>query len=197
MPRQIALAARHLLVLCLLALGALFGAAASHAADHLDVDAKVTDSGVAVSASARIRAPLFVIWQTLTDYDHLAEFIPGMKKSRVIGRYGSAAIVEQAGTAGNRVLSYPIDVVVESEEDPPSTISVRILSGNMRALEGAYHLDKVAGEDDEFILSWNGIIRPEIELPGFVEEWALRQNVRDQFRGMVDEIERRGNAHMS
>ena len=30
-------------------------------------------------ARATLRAPLDVIWQTLTDYDHLAEFIPALR----------------------------------------------------------------------------------------------------------------------
>jgi ribosome-associated toxin RatA of RatAB toxin-antitoxin module len=197
MFRRIASAARPLLALCLAVFVTLLGAATTQAAEHVRVEANVTETGVEVNASAKVHAPFFVIWQTLTDYDHLAEFIPGMKMSRVIGRSGTAAIVEQAGEAGNCVLSYPIEVVVESDEHPPSMITVRILSGNMRSLEGAYHLEKVAGEDDTFILSWSGTIRPDIDLPGFVEEWALRENIGDQFRGMVAEIKRRTTEHIS
>lgn len=195
MLRYFATPLRPCLLVCAVALAVLSGAT-SQAAEQLNVDARVTDAGVAVSASARLRAPLSVIWQTLTDYDHLADFIPGMKRSRVIGRFGSSTIVEQAGSSSG-LLSYPINVVVESNEQPPTTISVRILSGNLRVLQGAYHLQKVDDRDDEFILSWSGLVRPDIDLPAFIEEPALRKNVRDQFQAMVDEIERRQKGHMS
>ncbi|MBK8173737.1 MAG: hypothetical protein IPK66_00100 [Rhodospirillales bacterium] len=176
--------------------GVFFATLTAEASDHLAVDAKVTDVSVAVTASAQVHAPFAIIWQTLTDYDHLAEFIPGMNSSRVIERFGTGAIVEQEGNAGNSFLSYPIDVVIESDEYPPSTITAKIVSGNIRALDGAYHIQKVAGaeNENEFVLSWNGPIRPDIDLPDFIAEWAIRQNIRDQFRSMIDEIERRARA---
>ncbi len=190
-------AIRSALVMCLVVGGTLCGVPSAWAADDVRVKANVTDAGVAVTASAHVRAPFSVIWRTLTDYDHLAEFIPGMKMSRLIARSGSVAVVEQAGIAGNFFLNYPINVVVEAHEQPPSTITLKILSGNLRTLEGAYHLQKVAEEEDTFILSWKGMVQPEIDLPEFVETWALQQNVLEQFRGMINEIERQARRRMS
>lgn len=167
------------------------GAAAATAAEKLKVEAKKTDSGVVVHASARLRAPYAVIWNTLTDFDSFAEFIPGMEKSHVLSRNGTSAVVEQSGNAGNMLLRYPINIIVATEEQPPTTISVKILSGNLRTYEGAYHLERVTDGTDDYIISWSGTIQPDIELPAFIEEWALRQSVRTEFVGMLGEIERR------
>lgn len=180
-----------------IASAAVSGALAARAADRVVVEAKKSGADVAVSASARVHAPYAVIWHTLTDYDHLAEFIPGMSLSHVLRRNGPLVIVEQSGNAGNMLLHYPIDVVVASEERPPTTITVKILRGNLRTYEGAYHLERAADDEDAFILSWTGTIRPDFELPAFVEEWALRQNILEQFESMITEIERRGkNGHL-
>ncbi len=173
-----------------LALVALFAANADGAQD-VGVDAQRQGDALAVSAHATIRAPLSVIWRTLTDYDHLADFIPGMKESRVLSRRGGAAVVEQIGEASFLLFRYPISVIVESDEHYPTTIGVHVLSGNLRRLAGGYRIDSVAGASDEFRLQWRGIIEPDIALPLFITAYGLREAVADQFLGMVNEIERR------
>jgi hypothetical protein len=160
------------------------------AADGLKVETARSGSAVAVSAVASIHAPQELIWQTLTDYEHLAEFIPGISRSRVVGRRGPAAIVEQNGQAGILFFSYPVKVVVESAEYPPHTITIRVLSGNLKQLDGRYLLERGGGEGD-FVLRWRGIIEPEVPLPAFITVPLMRANIEDQFTGMVREIERR------
>ena len=160
------------------------------AADGLRVEATRSGTGVAVNASATIHAPLDLIWNTLTDYEHLPEFIPGMEQSRVVSRRGSAAIVDQRGGAGILFFTIPIRVTVESAEYPPHLITIRVLSGNLKQLDGRYQLERMGGGED-YILSWRGIIEPAISLPAFITVPLMRANFEDQFTGMVREIERR------
>ena len=40
------------------------------------------EDALEVVCRAILEAPLDLVWQTLTDYDRLAEFIPGMRGSR-------------------------------------------------------------------------------------------------------------------
>ena len=160
------------------------------AADWLRVEAARSGTGVAVNASATIHAPLDLIWNTLTDYEHLPEFIPGMQQSHVISRRGPAAIVEQRGGAEMLFFTLPIRVTVESAEYPPYFITIRVLSGNLKQLDGRYQLERLGGGED-YILSWRGIIEPAISLPAFITVPLMRNSVEDQFTGMVREIERR------
>jgi Polyketide cyclase / dehydrase and lipid transport len=117
-------------------------------ARDLAVDTKRQGTALAISAHATIRAPLSLIWRTLTDYEHVAEFIPGMKKSHVLERSGSMAIVEQIREASVFIFRYPIAVVVESDEQYPATIGVRVLTGNLIQLAGAYRIGTVFGAHD-------------------------------------------------
>jgi hypothetical protein len=162
------------------------------AADGLRVEAARSGTGVAVSARAGIHAPLDLIWSTLTDYEHLPEFIPGMRQSHVVSRRGPAAIVEQRGGAGILFFTLPIRVTVESAEYPPHLITIRMLSGNLRQLNGRYQLERMGGAED-YILSWRGIIEPDIPLPAFITVPLMRASIEDQFTGMVREIERRSH----
>ena len=47
------------------------------AADDVSVEALRRDDALEVVCKAILEAPLELIWQTLTDYDRLSEFIPG------------------------------------------------------------------------------------------------------------------------
>jgi len=168
------------------------GVPARASGDEVRVRAELEGAAVRVEAIALLRAPLAIIWQTLTDYDHLGSFIPGMTTSRVVDRRGVAAIVEQVGEARFLLFSYPIDVTVSSEEYPPFLIRIRSLKGNLRRLEGGYQI--VPRASGEIELSWKGLIEPDSFLPAVVTKPVLRAVVEAQFRGMVSEIRRRSAA---
>lgn len=173
-------------------LGAL-AMAPSRAADNVSIHAEQQGSAVTIEARAPLVAPLPLIWATLTDYDQLANFIPGMQVSRVIERRGAAAIVKQLGEAGLFFIKRPIDVVVESLEIPPHVIEVRVLSGNLKKLDGRYQIEPDT-QPGHFVLRWFGVIEPQDGLPPIVGVPILRANIGAQFRGMVREIERRAQA---
>jgi ribosome-associated toxin RatA of RatAB toxin-antitoxin module len=162
----------------------------AHGAEPFNVDAARHGDAVQINASATIRAPLTVIWSTLTDYDHLADFIPGMNKSKMTERQGKISIVEQSGYAHFWFLRFPINVTVEAVEQSSSVMTVRLLKGNLKRLEGSYDVEKIAG-DNTYILRWTGIIEPDINVPGAIAMPLMRKNISEQFLGMVTEIERR------
>jgi ribosome-associated toxin RatA of RatAB toxin-antitoxin module len=171
----------------------LAASAIAHAADdEIRISAQTEGAAVRIEASALLRAPLSIVWQTLTDYDHLDSFIPGMTRSRVVDRRGVAAIVEQVGEARFLLFSYPIDVTVSSEEYPPYAIRIHSLKGNLRRLEGGYQIAPRAGGEIE--LSWKGLIEPDSFLPALITKPVLRAVVEAQFSGMVSEIRRRSAA---
>ena len=176
------------LAACAFCTGFAFGA------DQVSVSAARHGSAVAVQARATLGAPLEVIWGALTDYDNLSKFIPGIDKSRVTTRTGSTVTVEQTGYASFLIFDYPIQVLVSSEEQYPSAIRVRLLSGNLRQLDGAYRIESVEGRNDRYVLHWSGIIEPDTVLPLFITVPLMRTNVRDQFLAMIREIERRERA---
>lgn len=163
-------------------------AATAAAAEDISIVVRAQGSGFEVDARATLDVPVELVWRTLTDYGRLAQFIPGLESSRVVGREGATAFVEQKGRAGYWFLYWPIDVTLASTERPPNAIDVHLVSGNLRRLDGGYRLSVV---DGRVVLAWSGILEPEFRLPRFVEERVIASNVTAQFKGMVDEIERR------
>ena len=166
-----------------------FWIASAGAAEDLSVEATRRGSAVEVRARATIDAPHAVVWDTLTDYNRLSEFIPGMLKSRIVEWRGNEAIVEQLGEAKFLFFSFPIDVTVGSASLPPDAITVRVIRGNLKRLEGGYRIERV--DEGRVVLRWTGLIEPDAILPPLLGEAVMRANIEDQFTGMVREIERR------
>ena len=160
----------------------------ARAADDISVEANRRDEALEVICRATLDAPLELIWQTLTDYGRLAEFIPGMRRSRVVEQRGAVSVVEQSGVATFLFVSTPIEVTLASTERPPYAIEVRMLKGNLKRLDGAYRIEPLTG--GRMLLSWDGVVEA-MSMPPLLGELVMRSNIEEQFRGMVREIERR------
>lgn len=166
----------------------LSSAGAARAAANISVEATRRDEALEVVCRVTLQAPLDLIWQTLTDYGRLAEFVPGMRRSRLLERRGAAAVVEQLGEASFLFVTVPIEVTLVSVERAPYRIEVRMLKGNLKRLDGEYRIEPQG--DGQMLLVWTGIVEA-LSMPPLLGELVMRSNIEDQFRGMVREIERR------
>lgn len=163
-------------------------AAGAGAAEDFSVETTRRGTAVEISAYAVIEADYATVWGTLTDYDRLAEFVPGMRASRIVGRRGADLIVEQRGEWRFLFFAVPIEVTVRATAHPPHAIDVRLLKGSLKRLEGGYRVEPAGG--GRIALRWQGLVEPE-SLPPLLGELLMRASIRDQFGGMVREIERR------
>jgi ribosome-associated toxin RatA of RatAB toxin-antitoxin module len=156
--------------------------------NEVTVHAVRREDALEVTCQALLEASPEVIWQTLTDYNRLAEFIPGMRRSRVLERRPDGVVVEQSGEARFLFFSVPIEVTLAATERPPGTLEVRMLKGSLKRLEGGYRIEPQPG--GRVRLSWRGLIEADA-MPPLLGELLMRGAIEDQFRGMVREIERR------
>jgi ribosome-associated toxin RatA of RatAB toxin-antitoxin module len=163
-------------------------AAGAAAAEDFSVETARRGDAVEVRAYALLRADFATVWGTLTDYDRLAEFIPGMRTSRIVGRSRTDLIVEQRGESRFLFFAVPIEVTVRATARPPHAIDVRLLEGSLKRLEGGYRIEPSGA--GRIALRWEGLVEPA-SLPPLLGELLMRASIRDQFSGMVREIERR------
>jgi len=166
---------------------ALWTVAAS-AAEGLSVETMRRGAAVEVRAYALIEAGYDTVWSTLTDYDRLSEFVPGMTSSRVLEHRGNTWTVEQRGETQFLFFSFPVAVTVMATARPPYALDVRLLKGNLRRLDGGYRVEEAAG--GKIALRWIGLVEPA-SLPPLLGELVMRAGIKSQFVGMVREIERR------
>jgi len=124
----------------------------------------------------------------LSDYDHLARFIPDLKSSRVVSREGNKVRVEQKGDVGFIFYKQPISVTLEVYEEPHHRISARGVEGNVRGLETRYELHH---SGPEVKLDYAGRFDPDFVIPPLIGMPLLRRVFERRFRAMVEEIQRR------
>lgn len=170
------------------AFAALIGVA--QAAEDARVRVERIEGGVEIRAEAEIDASPALVWETLTDYEQLPNFIPGLATSKVLERRGMRLVIEQTGESRFLLFSFPISVRLEVIESPPGGITSRAIAGNLRRVNGRYEIMSAFGPD-RVLLRYAGILEPEFDLPPLIGTIALRSMVREQFAAMVAEIRRR------
>jgi ribosome-associated toxin RatA of RatAB toxin-antitoxin module len=166
----------------------LLAAAAGAAPAEVRVEARREGDAVLVEASADLHAPRALAWEVLTGYDRYAEFVPDLRTSRIVARSGITAIVEQSGVAGMFFYRFPMEVRLAITEEPFETVRSEAIGGNFRELSGLYRLQPTP-QGVKFLYS--GRLVPSFRLPPLVGLPAVRGSVERQFRGLVQEIERR------
>lgn len=174
-------------LLCLAAM-APPGLASGTEVTDFEVKAVRNGEGFDVEASAEFDAGVELAWAVLTDYDRLAEFIPGMQQSRVVSREGHEVVVDQSGEASLLFFTFPIQVRLAIEEQQFDRIESRAISGNFRELSGNYRLE-VRGT--RLLLRYSGRMTPDFAVPPLIGTLLVRNTVAKRFRAMVDEILRR------
>jgi carbon monoxide dehydrogenase subunit G len=171
-----------------LVLAAATGLVRAAAAPAIETRIERQGEYIAVNASTLIQVDARIAWEVLSDYDHLAQFIPDMKSSRVVSRDGNRVRVEQKGDFGFFFYRQPVEVMLEVVEEPQRRIDARRISGNIRDLETRYELK---ASDAGVKLDYIGRFIPEFSVPPFFGMAMVRRVIERRFRAMVEEIVRR------
>ncbi|MDQ3196791.1 MAG: SRPBCC family protein [Pseudomonadota bacterium] len=145
---------------------------------------------VEASVSAPVDARL--AWQVLTDYEHLADFIPGMHKSGVVSTGSEPIRVEQLGEGGFLFYHFPIEIVLQMDETPFESIRFHAVGGNIEQMEGVWRLEGSAPVH----VRYRARMKPQFWVPPLIGPAVIRRDVRLQLDGLVREMERRA-AHSS
>lgn len=156
-----------------------------------DVQLDRNGSRFAVRSESYVAASAAVAWQVLSDYDHLAEFVPDLRVSRVISAPGQPLLVEQSGEAGFLVFRFSVDVVLEIEEAAPQRLGFRAIRGNMRSMQGEWRIEPSA---PGIRLVYTADLEPLFWVPPLLGPAVMRRDIAAQIGGVVREIERRQTA---
>jgi len=151
------------------------------------VDTGLT-SGVNISATIDINASAETVWQTLTDYNRLNEFVPNLVVSRVISAPGRPTRVEQRGDSGVLSFAVPDHVVLAMEERPPTLIRFRAVSGSVLAMNGEW---RISGAGLPIRLTYRAKVMPVVPPPPFVSEGIIRDEIGRRIEAVSREAEKR------
>ena len=113
------------------------------AAQRVDVDGDAKGEGITVKASADVQADPRTVLSVITDYNHLARFVPYMRSSRVVQRDEKRVIVEQAGELDFLFFRQPVVVTLSVVESSPGRVMARAIGGNIKEMEGLYVVERL------------------------------------------------------
>lgn len=175
--------------------------AAAAAAAQLEVDVQ-RDAGVyVVRAEVELLADRRTAWMTITDYERLPQFVPGIRSAQVLARVaeggGERLLVEQAGEFRYLWFAQTVQVWLDVTHQPPERVLARsVLPSGVRAeritlrrFEGTYLLTALDATRTRFV--YQARIEPAQPMLPVLGTLAVRHTVAEQFRAMATEIERR------
>jgi hypothetical protein len=183
-----ALASRRifaLLVCCAL----VAGAAAESPVRSIDV----AYDGETYVVTAHIFAPVrrAIAWEVLTDFTHMAAWVPNLRESNVIKPGDNQLTIEQNGTAKLGPFSFPFTSVREIVMNPQTTIESRQIQGEMRRQQSLMTLSADAGGTQ---LVYRLELVPTGLAASAMSEERLKRDMEEQFTAIVAEMIKRSRA---
>jgi len=154
-----------------------------------EVEVKRSHGIFSVHATAPVAVDVETAWQVLTDYNHLAEFVPGMKSSRVVSVAGEPLRVEQKGEAGFLFFSRAFEVALEIEGLPPGQLKFHAVSGDMKRMQGEWRIRR--NTDAAVELEYEAEIEPDFWVPPLIGTALMRRDVGKNVEGVVREMVKR------
>jgi len=152
---------------------------------------RIIAGGVTIHATSIVEADAQTLWSTLTDYNELPNFVPGMTLSRVVSAPGvHPKLVEQKRDGGILSLVLPDHVVMAMDEQPFSRIGFRSVSGWTAKMNGEW---LISGEGP-LRLTYRNRIVPVLPPPPLLTESYVEDEVRQRMDALVREAERRMRA---
>ena len=143
---------------------------------------------IAVNVDCPVNAPRSVVWEVLTDYDHMAQFISNLEYSVVEGHSGGVLRVHQKGRAALGPLTLAFDTIREVELVPYHEIRSRLISGDLKTSAFVTRIVEV-GAVVHVINS--GRYTPNTWIPPLFGPAVIRAETRKQFGEIRTEIRRR------
>lgn len=131
-----------------------------------------------------------LVFAVLTDYDHMADFLPGMRTSEVVSRRGHSVVIEQ--TADEAVLFFSQRVIVRLaiDESPPDRLTLRSLAGSFKQLDGSYELTRM-GEGT--LIEYRSRFVPDFPFPPIVGTYAVERSLARHLAALAQEMQRRSS----
>jgi Polyketide cyclase / dehydrase and lipid transport len=156
-----------------------------------------------VRARASVAVDPRVAWDTITDYEHMRDFLPNIERSKVIARSGTRMTVEHVGQFPLFFFDVPVRVRLVVVQQPFERIVARSEAGEvdgapqtLRSFMGRYDLAVISIERRAGVrLEYESQFELAEPLPPIIGDLfgtaMVTKTVRLQFEAMVREMVRR------
>lgn len=125
----------------------------------------------------------------LTDFDHMASFVPNLTASRVLVRAGNVYRVAQEGRAGFGPFSFRFSSERRIEVMADGRVVARAISGSTRQMRSELRL--AAAAPGETRIDYRIEMEPDLWVPSAFGSSFLRHELGEQFQALAREMVRR------
>ncbi len=143
-----------------------------------------------ITASIVIPTAPDPIWQILTNYDQLADRIPNLAESCIVGEEGGCKLVKQVGQRKLLGLNFSATVILKIEEDFPRQLRFTLIEGDFKLFNGSWNLDPLApppSDPPETQLTYRLIVLPPRRMPIGLVERSLRHDLSLNLTALRDQ----------
>jgi len=144
------------------------------------------------TVNARFCAPVSpsIAFRVMTDYDHMSQFVPSLKESRILWREGDEIDVLQRGDIPVLFLDFPSYVILHIQLFPNHLATFHTVAGNM-AVHGKA---TVTLRGSSVLVTYDAILKPDYWVPPLIGAFILKAFVRDQMAALQAEMLRLAKA---
>ena len=126
----------------------------------------------------------------VSDFEHLAAFMPNIERCRVVARTESTVTVDQEGTA-RFVVRKHLRTVVEYKLGP-HRLDFHQIEGEMKRFDGFWSVTPARG--DSSLVLFRSQLRVESAVPGFIIRRVIKQQFSRMMPAVAEEVRRRALA---
>lgn len=149
---------------------------------------RTANGGFAVDLVMLARVPPALAWAVLTDFEHMARFVPNLTRSQVLSSQGNLLQVSQQGVARYGPFSTAFESIRDIELTPRREIRAHGRGGSVRQMESLMQLEAT---DDGTRLHYHAEVLPGFWFPPWVGTALVRHETAEQFSAVINEMQRR------
>ncbi|MGC8467599.1 MAG: SRPBCC family protein [Acidithiobacillus sp.] len=150
----------------------------------LQIEVQHTEGSFAVHAVFPVPVSPARAFAVMTDYEHMAQFIPQMRKSQVLWRNGERESVLQEGSVDLLWLHIPTYVVMSVHLLPDRAVHFHSSGGSM-AVSGQAEIRPLAGGS---LVDYRASLKPGTVLPLAFAQGSVTRYIRQQMEALRTEM---------
>jgi carbon monoxide dehydrogenase subunit G len=161
-----------------------------------DIEITIQNDGEQIVVDATFTVPVKpqLVWETLTDFDSIQNFISSVQSSKIINRKENILYVSQDSIIKISFFTFSFESTRQINLFPFWKIRERMIKGNMRKMEETTQL---LLEGDQTRITYHANIVPDMWMQKFIGQVFIEYEAREQFQEIIEEILRRERKRVS
>lgn len=179
------------LVTMLLAISVFTTVRAEGGTTHLDEESVAVDyqdGRYSASLSLQLPVPPALALEVLTDFDHMADFVPNLASSQIVSHAGNVYRIVQQGKANFGPFSFKFSSERRIEWFPDGRLISQALSGSTKYMRSELHFQAVGSGTK---ISYRIEMVPDYWVPSSLGVGFMRHELAEQFSALGNEMLRR------